>query len=67
MAEIAEGGGCLVVDPRDVDSLENAMSRLLSDDRLLDQLRLEAAARPTRTWDEYAEELWVFLVESNAP
>ena len=60
MAEIAEGGGCLVVDPRDVDALESAMSRLLRDDRLLERLRLEAASRPTLTWDDYASELGAF-------
>ena len=67
MAEIAEGGGCLVVDPRDVDSLESAMSRLLQDDRLLERLRLEATSRRSVTWDDYADELWRFLAESGAP
>ena len=67
MAEIAEGGGCLVVDPRDVDSLESAMSRLLQDDRLLERLRLEATSRRSVTWDDYADELWRFLAESGTP
>ena len=66
MAEIAEGGGCLVVDPRDVDALESAMSQLLRDNGLLERLRLEAASRPTLTWDAYASELWRFLVDSVA-
>jgi FkbM family methyltransferase len=64
MAEIAEGGGCLVVDPRDVESLESAMSRLIQDDGLLERLRLEATSRRSATWDDYADELWRFLAES---
>ena len=67
MAEIAEGGGCLVVDPRDVDAVETAMSRLLLDDRLLERLQTEASSRPARTWDDYAGELWSFLVGSGLP
>ena len=67
MAEIAEGGGCLVVDPRDVDAVETAMSRLLRDDRLLERLQTEASSRPARTWDDYAGELWSFLVGSGLP
>jgi glycosyltransferase involved in cell wall biosynthesis len=61
MAEIAEGGGCLTVDPRDIDALERAMSKLLRDDDLLKRLRREAMSRPNRTWDAYAEELWGFF------
>lgn len=59
--EIAELGGCLVVDPRDDDDMTAAVRRLVSDPAELDRLRLEAAARPVRTWDEYAAELWDFL------
>ena len=66
MAEIAKRGGCLVVDPRDVGSSEGDAA-LLRDDGLLERLRLGSRGSATRTWDEYAEELWGFLVESNAP
>lgn len=59
--EIAELGGCLVVDPRDDDDMTAAVRRLVSDPAELDRLRREAAARPVRTWDEYAAELWDFL------
>ena len=63
-AEIAEGGGCLTVDPRDVDSLQHAMSQLLGDDDLLERLRREAMERPRWTWNDYAGALWSFLVDS---
>jgi len=63
-AEIAEAGGCLTVDPRDDDAITAALRRLLTDPDELERLRRETAARPVRTWDKYADELWEFLVAS---
>jgi glycosyltransferase involved in cell wall biosynthesis len=60
--EIADGGGCLTVDPRDDAALAAAMRELLTDDDLWHRLRDEAASRPVRTWDHYAAELWEQLV-----
>jgi len=62
-AEIAADGGCLVVDPRSDEQLTAAMRRLLTEPELAASLRAEIAARPTRTWDDYANELWAGLVE----
>lgn len=62
MAEIAVGGGALLVDPRDDDALVEGLRALLADEALVDELRRLAAARPTRTWDTYAEELWRYLL-----
>jgi len=59
--EIAELGGCLVVDPRDDDEVTGALRHLLTKPDELGRLRAEAVARPVRTWDEYAAELWAFL------
>lgn len=61
-AEIAADGGCLIVDPRDDDALVDAMRSLIVDDVVLERLRAECAARPVRTWDTYADELWNGLV-----
>lgn len=60
--EIGEGGGCLFVDPRDDASIAEAMRRLLTDPELRGRLRSEATARPHRSWDQFATELWDFLV-----
>jgi len=60
--EIAADGGCLLVDPRDDQSIVNAMRRLLTEAGLGDELRRQIAARPRRTWDDYARELWDGLV-----
>jgi len=61
MAEIAAGGGAMVVDPRDPSDLEAAMARLLTDDSSLETLRHQAAGRRWKTWDEYAHETWNYL------
>lgn len=62
MAEIAEAGGALLVDPRDDHDLRDGMRTLLRDDTLLARLRSQAVERPRRTWDDYARELWNVLV-----
>jgi glycosyltransferase involved in cell wall biosynthesis len=62
MAEIAEGGGCLLVDPYDVTAIAAAMEQLLEDEVLLERLRTEADERPMRSWAEYADDVWRFLV-----
>jgi len=42
------------------------MARLLTDDVLHARLVWEAAARPVRTWDDYAAETWAAMVEGQA-
>ena len=64
--EIADdGGGALLIDPRDDKSLTDAMAALLTDGALLKRLRQEAARREPRTWDDYAEQVWRFLVDDD--
>ncbi len=58
MREIAEGGGALMIDPHDDSAIAGAMRTLLLDDAVHAELREQAAARPARTWDEYATEAW---------
>ncbi|HSJ21019.1 MAG TPA: glycosyltransferase [Nocardioidaceae bacterium] len=58
LAETAAGGGALLVDPRDDAALIDAMRLLLTDDDALAQLRREAQGRTSRSWDDYARELW---------
>lgn len=61
LGEIAAGGGCLAVNPRDDDAVTDAINRLLTDHATLVRLREEARRRPVRRWDEYATELWDVL------
>lgn len=58
MSEIAQGGGCIQVDPRSDDELADAMRRLVLDDALVAGLRQEALARNERSWDDYAQHVW---------
>lgn len=57
-AEIARGGGCLLVDPRDDDDIAAKMRSLLTDSALHARLVAEAKARRDATWADYAEALW---------
>lgn len=66
LAEIAADGGCITVDPYDDDALLAAMRELLDSDERLAALAAEALARPRRTWNDYAAELWEALVPSAA-
>lgn len=61
-AEIARGGGCVTVDPRDDDAVTEALRRLVTDPGERGRLADEARARPRRTWDQYTAELWEFFV-----
>jgi glycosyltransferase involved in cell wall biosynthesis len=65
--EIADGGGALVVDPDDDQAIAEQMRRLLVDDDLVERLRTEARQRVSRTWDDYARELWETLVLAVRP
>ena len=58
MAEIAAGGGALLVDPRDDRSIAAAMRTVLTDDEVHRQLAAGARARPPRTWEQYASDVW---------
>ena len=62
MAEIAEGGGAIMIDPRDSTQLAAAMRAMFDDDELLAGLRAAAAARSWPNWDDYSRDVWQFLV-----
>jgi glycosyltransferase involved in cell wall biosynthesis len=62
LREIAENKGGLLVDPENVDELAAAMRAVLTDDALHARLVAEAAARPVRTWSDYADDLWEALL-----
>lgn len=62
MVEIAAGGGVVAIDPRDDVALTEAMRLLLTDDALIARLRTQIEGRPSRTWSDYADELWSGLV-----
>lgn len=64
--DIAEHGGCLLVDPRDDHALASALRAVLTDEELRGRLAAEAARFPLRSWDDYAGDLWDALVDDDA-
>ena len=62
MAEAAQGGGCLTVDVRNFAALSDAMERMALEMPLVLQLRDEIAARRSRTWPDYADDIWRVLL-----
>jgi glycosyltransferase involved in cell wall biosynthesis len=61
--EIADRGGCLLVDPRSDQEVFEAMRTLLTDHETYNRLTTEAASITLRSWDEYATDLWKVLVD----
>lgn len=57
LAEIAPGGGTVMVDMRSEDDLAKAIARVASDPHELQRLNMEAVQRPMRTWADYAQDV----------
>lgn len=62
LREVAEEQGGLLVDPEAADQIAAAVRAVLTDDALHARLVAQAAARPARTWTDYADELWEALL-----
>jgi glycosyltransferase involved in cell wall biosynthesis len=63
MAELAEEGGCYTVDVTDAIGLGAAIRELSTNEELRTRLTEEAAARPLKTWKDYAFELCVAVAK----
>lgn len=57
MADVAGGGGCLLVETADEEALSEAIARLAQDERLRKSLGEEALHREFKTWNQYGEEV----------
>jgi glycosyltransferase involved in cell wall biosynthesis len=57
IAEIAHGGGCLEVDPRNLDQIEAGFETLATDSSRFSELTHEIATRRMKSWKEYADEI----------
>ena len=57
IAEIAAGGGCLLVNPLSIDEIEQAFELLATDEALYEELSQEIAARDMRSWPQYAADV----------
>jgi glycosyltransferase involved in cell wall biosynthesis len=61
LGEIAQGGGCLIVDQTSEEALAAGMKKLLTDQESYRRLRDEARARTFRTWKDYIDNLLAHL------
>lgn len=57
MAEVAEGGGCLMVETANPRLLAQAILNLIEDNKLRLELGRAAISRPFKTWRDYAYEI----------
>ena len=57
LGEVAAGGGCVLVDQQNEDSLGKAIAMLLKDKDQYERLCAEARARRFRTWNDYIHRL----------
>lgn len=57
MFEVAEGGGCVTIDVRDVEAMASAMCDLANAPDRLARLKAEAKSRTFRTWRGYVEDV----------
>lgn len=64
IAEVARGGGTLMLDMLDEEALVQGLCRLSTDQRLWQQLACEARERPTRTWRAYSEAILSTLLRA---
>lgn len=55
--------GGLLVDPRDDHAIADALRTMLTDPETYQRLRAEAAQHQPGSWDDYADQVWAFLVE----
>lgn len=65
--EIGADGGALLVDPLRVEEIAAALRTLLLDDAVHSELAAQARARSWPTWDQYADDVWTWLVDGVEP
>lgn len=63
IAEVAEGGGCVMVDTEDESVLCAAMRDLIEEKGVFEQLAKAAEERSFKSWDAYGQEFMAFLGE----
>jgi glycosyltransferase involved in cell wall biosynthesis len=67
MREVAQGGGCMLVDMRDAHLLSDVILNLAESPNARVDLAKEACDRPVRSWSEYGADILATLVELLPP
>lgn len=65
MAEVAIGGGCVLVDVRDEDALARAIQDLAENPQQIEQLSRQAIARSFKSWNDYARMVAIRLADAS--
>lgn len=61
LGEVAQGGGCLIVDQSDADAIANGIKTLLLDQGFYSRVCAAARAREFRSWSDYIDKLLTHL------
>jgi glycosyltransferase involved in cell wall biosynthesis len=67
MKEVAQGGGAVLVNPRDDLDIARGIETVLFDAPAQAELRRAAAIRPRRNWGDYATEIWDLITAAPRP
>lgn len=59
--EVSQGGGCLRLNDTGSACIADGLRSLLADSELRKRLQAEVAARPVRTWADYARDIMEFM------
>ena len=61
LGEVAEGGGCLIIDQSNADAIANGIKTLLGDHAFYSRVCAAARARKFRSWPDYTDKLLAHL------
>ena len=61
LGEVAEGGGCLIVDQSNAEAIANGIKTLLLDQAFYSRVCAAARARKFRSWPDYTDKLLAHL------
>ncbi len=67
MAEVADSGGCYMVDTRDQTILGEAITRLIEDDEFRHTLAMQAVSRPITSWENYGAAICAHVENEGQP
>lgn len=59
--EVSTGGGCLRLKDTGADCIADGLRSMLADSEMRARLNAEVAARPVRTWADYASDMLEFM------
>jgi glycosyltransferase involved in cell wall biosynthesis len=65
LKEVAEGGGCVMVDVNDDQAIADGIIKLTSHNEMTNDLRSQISKRKFRNWDNYATDIVQYIGKQN--